>query len=223
MELTLVKEGAWDIQISENNVYYRITESKNKQERYFKYNLSSEKEINEEEFLVSKFGIHYEKVLPFLDGDTDHCIKKADGSLLTAGYVSSIIKYFDIEGNLTKEIDNIGETNIYSFDQDKFGNIWYAEPTFDFVGQYSPKENKNTFTIGNEFTIDGILDYPEDLIIYNNILYISDMGSKQLYKLDIDTKELNVYHRFNEPIWEYRQLNSQEFVRLESGVYQLRT
>jgi hypothetical protein len=38
-------------------------------------------------------------------------------------------------------------------------------------------------------------------------------------RVNIQTKEWSEYLKFNEPTWEYRQFNSKEIVRLESGIY----
>lgn len=65
------------------------------------------------------------------------------------------------------------------------------------------------------------LDYPEDIEIYHDDIYICDMGSKRILKLNITDRLLVPYLNFSEPVWEYKRTAFWDFVRLESWIYQI--
>ena len=65
----------------------------------------------------------------------------------------------------------------------------------------------------------GPFELPEFTIVYEDKLYVCDMGNYRICIIDLKTNEVREYLRFNEPTWEYFQIDGKEIVRLESGIY----
>jgi hypothetical protein len=60
---------------------------------------------------------------------------------------------------------------------------------------------------------------PEDAIVYDDKLYVCDMGNRRICIVDLNTNEVKEYLKFGEPTWEYFQINGKEIIRLQSGIY----
>jgi DNA-binding beta-propeller fold protein YncE len=66
-----------------------------------------------------------------------------------------------------------------------------------------------------------IFTYPES-VFYDNqqdLLYVTDMGSKSVLVVDPNTKAVSNYRKFDETVWNFFMLENKEFVLLDSGLY----
>lgn len=207
MELKLIESNTYGLFGSKWAIFYRSWEN-----RYTKSSFLVKNIISREEYLKAKFGDNYVKILPLLEDENETCIKLKDWYILCCGFRNFFFQWFDSNGNLVKKREDIGSDSIYGFDVDDIGNIWYVMPTVNAVVQFSLKENRELYH-SHEF------NYPEDIKIYDNIAYISDMGSRRILTFDIKTYKLEEYMQFEEPVWEYLRVENREYVRLDSGLY----
>jgi hypothetical protein len=221
MELKLIHRDGWDVLIKDDFIYYQIQDKRGENREYIKTDLVKSLEISEKEFNEIKFGKNYRKYIDLIGTNKDCTVIKDDGSIICCGYRDYYFFFIDNNGNITEKRENIGFDSIYSFDLDTNGNIWYAIPTADYIGQYSLKEEKEIYHLGEKYENGKPLSCPEDIKIYDGFVYISDMNNNQLIKLNIETKEWNVYLKFDENIWEYRQFKGVEIIRLKSGIYSI--
>lgn len=72
-------------------------------------------------------------------------------------------------------------------------------------------------------TDESILCLPESLMVYDSHLYICDMGKNRIRILDLTNLQIDDYMTFDEPVWEYIRTQNNEYVRLQSGIYSLKT
>ena len=220
MKTTLIDIKGWDLIVENDLLYFqRINDKLGKQISFHKYDLSSIFTITEEEFNIAKFGKNHNKFLSLIGTNTDYSAKQSDGSIICTGFMDYFFYFIDKDGNIKEKREDIGFDNIYSFDIDKNNNIWFAIPTAHYVGQYSLELSKEIFHLGEKYEENKPLFLPEDVKIYDDFAYISDMNNNRILRIKIQTKEWIEYLKFNEETWEYRQFKGNEIVRLQSGIY----
>jgi hypothetical protein len=184
---------------------------------YFKNDLTRNLAISAAEFNAAKYG---PGIRPFEDGE--EVVPLPDGGTVRCFFQSSIVRLFNAEGTLTRTLPdsvNAGGT-IYSIALDADGHLWTAEPDFHFVGQYDLACGRQLFGLGGNWDATE-LDHPEDIAIYGEHAFISDMGNQRLVLLDTRTKYFATYRTFEQRVWQYRQFNGHELVRLHDGIYLL--
>jgi hypothetical protein len=171
-------------------------------------------EIWREEYLTARFWKNYEIILPLLWDETETCVKFKDGSVLCCGFRDSWFRWFDATGKLENRFEDFTrEFEIESFDVDAKGDIWYTMPLLNKIYQFSLESNQNIFCL------DSWLNLPEEIKIYDNVAYICNVGSCRILSLDINTRVLQEYMRFDEPVWQYIRIQNREYFRLDSWLY----
>ena len=218
--MKLISKKGFDFFCNTDFVFF-IDRDENYQDVFFKTDLKNVIEISKNEYANIKFG----KTWKTLESTYTECIQLANGEYLTCIFFDSIIIRHDTEGKKIKEY-NIGhfETGFdttYSIAIDKNENLWIAQPTSHYVGQFSIDTEKELFRIGGDYQKPDIFDHPEQVRIFGDFVFVSDMGNKRICKINIYTKELVEYKMFTEPIFEYGQFKTKEIVRLNSGLYEL--
>ncbi len=219
MRTTLLDIKGWDIFV-ENDFFYfqKIIDKFGEENSYHKSDITNIWTISENEYNAIKYGPNHKNFLPSLP-NINEAVKLKNGSVICTGFMDYIFYFIDQAGKVINKREDIGFDSIYSFDMDTKENIWYAIPTAHYIGQFSMEKSEDIYHLGNKYEEYKPLSFPEDIKIYGDYLYISDMGSKQILRLNINTKELISYLQFDEPTWEYRQFRDKEIVRLKSGIY----
>ncbi|MGH4124373.1 MAG: hypothetical protein ACREV6_15730 [Clostridium sp.] len=191
---------------------------------YYKHDLNKINEISENQYLKIKYGENHDKILKYFENAEPECITLLDGSQILSYYQESIIKRFDNKGDLIKIDKGNVLSNfevLYSIEVD--GNsIWGAFPTAHVIRKSCILTGEEEMSIGYcDYINDKSypLCYPEHIIKYDNYLYISDMGSKRILRLDLNNYELDEYKKLNERVWAYGRIGKNEVVELESGMY----
>jgi len=223
--MRLLSKYAWDIIVKDDFLYFQmpVKLNKNKQAiyRFGKSDLDKSWEISEPEFNVIKYGNNYEKFLPLVGSNCDYVVHLPDGSLVCTGFRDYIFYFIDSYGNIKSKRSDIGFNNIYSFDIEQNGFLWFAIPTANYIGQFSLDLGKEVYHFGTQYDWNGPLNLPEDIKIYDKYAYISNMGANSIIRLNINSKKWSKYLQFNQPTWEYRQCRKKEIIRLQDGVYVL--
>lgn len=190
-------------------------------DKFFKTNLDKIFEITEDEYVENKFG----KCWRTLESPYTECIKLDSGEYLTCIFYDSTIFRHDKNGNKIKEYNighfNTGFDTTYSIALDKNGFLWIAQPTSHYVGQFSLDTEQELFRIGGDFENADTFNHPEQVRTFGDFVYVCDMGNKRICKINIDTKELTEYLKFDETTWEYGQFKEKEIIKMNSGVYVL--
>ena len=103
--------------------------------------------------------------------------------------------------------------------------LWLTFPTGQTVIKFSLMDNKEVFRIENDnwnYNDFEVLSYPESLWIDDNYLYIPNMGSHKIYKLDLFNYQLSNEIALEEQPWQYVKSSIGTFVVTEAGIYCLR-
>lgn len=218
--MKLISKKGFDFFCSKDFVFF-IDRDENYNDKFFKTDLDKFSEISKEEYTTLKFG----KSSMTLKSAYTECIHLENGEYLTCIFDESIIYHHDIDGNKIKRYSigqfNNGFDNIYSITLDRNGKLWIVQPTSHFIGQFSLDTEEELFRIGGDFENPDTFDHPEQIRAFGDYVFVCDMGNKRICQINIDSKEMTVYRKFDEPTWEYGQFKSKEIVKLHSGLYEL--
>ena len=218
--MRLISKNGFDF-ICDGDFIFFIERAENHNIRFFKTDLDKLLEIGLDEYTNIKFG----KSWGTTQSPYNECIKLGNGEYLTSSFYDSTIYRHSNDGNKIKEY-NIGhfETGFDTTESialDKNGNLWIAQPPSHYVGQFSLDTEKELFRIGGDFENPDTFDHPEQVRVFGDFVYVCDMGNKRICRINIDTKELTVYKKFEENTWEYGQFKTKEIAKLNSGIYEL--
>lgn len=194
--------------------------------QFFKHDLKKVKKIHQDTYLNCRFGPAYKKIAAHYG--LDCCIdlsaaKCKDGSIITNYYQDSFVYSFDNKGNILWKKEDMFFDTIYSLAVKEY-SLWCAYPTNHTIICYSLETFQEVKSIGGGEPLGGqaeMFNLPEDIFINGNTMYVSDMGNHRVCQIDLTTDNIQTYHTFDEPVWGYWQMNEQEFVLLNSGLYRL--
>ena len=217
MKKISAETGAYDLVVSGPWLYYRVrlTRSKSRPYAFFKHNLVQQQLVSEQEFNQAKYRgplppFQSEEVVVFLPEE----------NTLRCSFQESIVRLFSPEGTLLRTLPEsltAGDT-IYSLAVDAQQHLWTAEPSFHYIGQYAVATGERLFHLGGGYD-PAEFNHPEDISLYDQYAFISDMGHHRLVCLDTHSKALSTYRTFTQPVWQYRRWQDRELVRLQDGLY----
>lgn len=134
----------------------------------------------------------------------DLCIHALDGSL-----IERKINFF--EGYTPYEIAwNEAENE-----------IWAATGSGQVVLSKKLSSEKVDIQIGTPYDDLSELNYPESGFIFNEDIFIAEMGNQRILKMNLKSKERTVYRTFSEHVWDFQKSAFTEIVSLDSGIYAL--
>lgn len=218
--MKLISKYGWSIVPQGNSFLYYEMNSKGKEIGYFRYSFdNSIVKIDKDTYSECKYGKGYKNILKYFENDAvvPSSIMCGDGTVIVTEFKGSYIHMFDRNDNLIWINESMGSyNNIYSLAYE-VGFLWCVYPTSNMIKKFSLNTFKEEVSIGG--VIDKIFNLPEFAIAYDDKLYVCDMGNDRICIVDLGTNEIKEYLKFNEPTWEYFQINGQEIVRLKSGIY----
>ena len=215
-----VEAGAYDLVITDDWLYYRISTSRfgKMLYHYYKIDFNANLEVSEPEFNQAKYRAD---IPPYEDGE--EVVFMSDRNTLRCSFQELTIRTFNAEGSILHEMpappalaSNVA--SIYSIALDEDGQVWTAAPTYHHIGQYDLKTGQTLFELGGSWDA-GEFDHPEDIVIYDGYGFISDMGNRRIVILDIHKKSFGTYRNFDQQVWQYRRFKNREIVRLQDGIY----
>ena len=217
--MKLVSKYGWSIVPKDNSFLYYEMNYKGDEIGYFRYTFDNIVQIDKDNYAEWKYGIGYKSILEYFADDAvvTSSIKLEDGSNIVTEYKDSNIHKFNGTGNLVWVNESMSEYgSIYSLAYQK-DFLWCVYPTLNMMKKFSLNTFKEEIVIGE--LVNGPFNYPEFAITYGDRLYVCDMGNCRICIIDLNTYEVSEYLKFNEPTWEYFQIDGKEIVRLESGIY----
>lgn len=217
--MKLISQKGWSIVPKDNSFLYYEMNDRGEDIGYFRYSLGRVIEINKDTYSREKFGLGYKNILKFFDNipTLPSYVIMEDNSIITAEFKDSYIYKFDKNGNLLWINNSMGEyDSIYSIAYNN-GFLWCVYPVSNIIKKFSLNTFQEVLSIGERQ--NGIFSYPEFAIVYDDILYVCEMGNYRICTVDLAQNEVKEYLKFDEPIWEYFRINGKEIVRLQSGIY----
>jgi len=178
------------------------------------------RQITEQEYFQKKYGNACEKIMTVYGKSMTGSMFDLDNNIYVNYYQDGLIRKFDHVGNLIKEYKDNFDT---IYDIEVQGNsIWVAYPTANTIKKYALDNYEEEFILGERSDVS-VLCLPESIVIYGDYLYICDMGNCRIRKVDLSNLELYDFMTFDEPVWEYVRIKENEIVRLQSGIYSVKS
>ncbi len=175
--------------------------------------------VTKNAYLLTKFGSAYAPIARQL-GDYVSC----DAAKLWNGHTFVIYStgetgIFDDQGNLIKTADltyreaparDVAVDNNY---------IWSVVPEENLIIKYSLLQNRVIMRIGGDDS--DTFSCPVSISEYNGYLYVCNKNSRKIKRIDLKNFLVEDYKEFDEAVYNYVQVDNNEFVILDSGVYLL--
>lgn len=188
---------------------------------FFGYDIKSRKTVpvTKWTYFQYKFGDAYRTITPHLK---DYVTCKT--ALLSDNYTAVIYPDGDL-GLFNYKGTPIWTGNVSYRDEPLQGAaaagscFWSTVPSLNSVVCYSLNEKRVTMRVGSEKS-DAFLK-PVDVSGYDDRLFVCCSGSCKVRTISLSDYEVKDYLIFGEPVLEYFVSGSSEFVRLESGIYEL--
>lgn len=207
-----VNEALWDLNLSDGTPCYRVDWNS-----YYQFDGFKEQKVSQSKFNDAKYG---RNINPFQGGES--LAKLSNGNTIHCFYQDSKIREFTPGGSIVKTFSKkLSMIVIYDLEVDINDNIWFVEPTVHRVVQVEYSIGKIMFEFGGTWEEDGELNHPEDIVIYGEHAFISDMGNQRIVVLDTNTKSIGTFRQFDQPTWQYKRNGETELVSLQDGLYQL--
>lgn len=188
---------------------------------YFEYELLSKKTntLTIETYCERIFGTYNYRLRTLLD----YSFAIGKNQILGAHIQISNLLVFDLKGNLIEKkkgfFDDCTPYKIALSENEE--EIWIATGSGQTVICRNIITKETTYILGTPYETENGLSFPEDVEIYKNQLYISEMGNHQILQVDLENYTQKVYRKFNEPTWAFFKNEFAEIVSLESGIYQI--
>lgn len=217
MQELLADARVYGLVVADDTLFYRVAQTRfpGQADAYFQHDFLRSHEVSEHVYNRAKYR---GALAPSHDGEAITFLPNGDS--LRCFWSDSIVRHFDSLGQLVRELPASIEATmgIESITVDADGQLWTAEPAFHHVAQYDLASARKLYAVGGSWE-PGELSYPEEVICYEQHLFISDMGHQRLAQLNPRTKRLHTYRTFTQRVWEYRRVKNHEVVRLQDGLY----
>ena len=186
------------------------------------------RKVDKEYYALATIGENYKLIEEQLPSSIEsyQLAKDEKGNMYFCFYQEGVIHGFDKDAKriLEWEADEIGQGHaIYDIDYQFPDFLWLAFPTGQTVAQISISDKKETFKIG-EYTWEEKyepLSYPESLFVKGESVFIPNMGNNKLFRLNNESKELQLIETFDEKLWQYRETNLGTFIVTDTGIYEI--
>ena len=175
--------------------------------------------VTKNAYLLTKFGAAYAPIAKQL-GDYVSC----DSAKLWNGdtfiiYSTGEMGIFNEEGALLRTGDlmyNGAPARDVAVDNNF---IWSTVPAKNLIVKYSLLQNRVVMRIGGENA--STFASPVSVEEYDGWLYVCCKDSRKIKRVRLSDFSVDEFKEFDEPVFKYLRVGTNEFVVLESGVYML--
>ncbi len=194
---------------------------KNNRKEYFKYNLVSDAiiKINVETYCEILFGQYNYRLRNLLDLS----ISLTSDRIFTSFYQNDSLTIYNLDGELIeKKADFFADLTPYSISVNESKNeLWVASGGGQVVKCIDLGTQAQRFIIGVFHEETEVMSFPEDVFVFNDEVYITEMGHQHVSMIDASSADKRVYLKTQEPVWQFVKNQFGEFVRLDSGIYRV--
>lgn len=188
---------------------------------FYSFDISTNKiaTVTKNAYLLTKFGASFEPIAKQL-GDYVSCdtAKLWNGQTFII-YSSGEMGVFDDRGQLLRTGDltyrdaparDVAIDNNY---------IWSVVPSKNLIIKYSLLQNRVVMRIGGDNSTT--FSNPVAIEEYDGYLYVCNQDSCKIKRVKLSDYSVDEYKEFDEPVYKYLRVGTNEFVILQSGVYML--
>ncbi len=170
-------------------------------------------------YLEAKYGSEFQNISQIL-GDYISCTSAVleSGGAVTL-YPSGEMTFFDTDGTVAKTSELIYQgcpARDIALDGACF---WSTVPSKNAIVRYSPVEGRVLLRIGGGPS--NAFDRPVSITKIDDKLYICNEGSCKIRTIRLEDYAVKDYAVFNEPVYKYFKIGTNEYVLLASGIYLL--
>ncbi|MBE6728624.1 MAG: hypothetical protein E7568_00130 [Ruminococcaceae bacterium] len=97
--------------------------------------------------------------------------------------------------------------------------LWATFPEHNVLVRYNINTMREELRIGGG--VSSPFANPCDIFVKDNFAYISNPGSLQILKVDLNTYSLEVFEEFTAPVKQYLEIENHRFAVMDDGVYKL--
>lgn len=101
--------------------------------------------------------------------------------------------------------------------------VWVATGGIQSVLCFELDSGKMKQIIGTSYNDKSELSYPESICVFEENVYIPEMGNRQISSINLNNGEKRIYFSFKDPIWDFQKNAYSEIVLLDSGVYEIKS
>ena len=185
----------------------------------FDVNTKSIATVTKSAYLLTKFGSSFTPIANQL-GDYVSCdaAKLWNGNTFVI-YSSGELGIFDDQGKLIKTSD-LKYNDLPARDVAVDNNyIWSVVPEANMIIKYSLLQNRVIMRIGGESS--STFSKPVSVFEHDGYLYVCNQKNHKIKRINLTNYTVDDYKEFDEPVYKYINVDGNEFVILESGVYLL--
>ena len=175
-------------------------------------------DITKNVFLGEKFGINYQEVIKQCEHYiTDKAIQLPSGKTLIHSK-NGVIKLIDTdaqvswEGKLTYRDFNASDIVIYK------NSLWACFKDCDILLRYNLNTMREELRIGGN---KSPFKQPRRMFLENENVYVSNIGSKKVNRVNLESYTVNDEIEFEEEVFQYLKVDIYRFVILKSGLYMI--
>ena len=175
--------------------------------------------VTKNAYLLTKFGASYAPIAKQL-GDYVSCdtAKLWNGQTFII-YSTGEIGIFDEKGELLHTGD-LKYKDLPARDVTTDNNyIWSVVPSGNLIVKYSLLQNRVVMRIGGDNTTT--FSNPVAIEEYDGYLYVCNQDTCKIKRIRLSDFSVDEYKEFDEPVYKYLRVGTNEFAVLESGVYML--
>lgn len=170
-------------------------------------------------YLLAKFGNNYKSFeIQLKDYLNCRTVLLPDNRLF-AVYPDGNVIIFDAEARVewqgTLKYKNYGPADIALHEH----TLWASFPESNALIRFNLRTMREELRISG--SADSAFSNPEGLWVMDDTLLVCNPGSKKINQVNLKTYTVYEYAEFEEPVYQYVKINSNEIVLLKSGVYKL--
>ncbi len=219
-----IVDSVYDIIAFSNGIIYTqktVLENGSVKVNFFGYDIKRMQNtpVTKSVYLLNKFGAEYKKIAEqlgdYVSCDADIMISKHT----VVVYESGETGIFSPDGDMIWSSDlnyQGGEINGVAVDGTQF---WSVVPDKNCIVNYSISHKKFSMRIGSPDSKS--FQRPISLSKYDDNLFICNLESNKVRKINLKDYSVSDYRIFDEPVYKYLRSCGKEIAVLESGVYVL--
>lgn len=169
-------------------------------------------------FMLTKFGPHYKSFAHKLKNYlTCFSILLEDGQVFVVEKDGSAT-LFDTDGLELWQGKLLYENTAPGGIAPNGGSLWVSYPEHNVLVRYNLKTLRQELRIGGQ---SSPFQKTEGIFPAGSKLFVCSSGSNSIWKLDTANYSTELFHQFDEPVYNYLFINNYEIAQLESGIYLL--
>lgn len=188
---------------------------------YFSYNFDTQSRspFTKSAYLLSKFGNSFKAIVSQLGNYVTCDVGRLPGYQTMVVYHTGESGIFGPEGELlwTGDLLYHGRPVKDVVVDGKY--FWCAVPRDNSIIRYHSRSMSVDLRIGGGNS--KCFDKPQSIFKIEDEVYVSNAGSGKIRIVNIRDYTVKDYLQFEESVWKYLRIGSQEIVMLDSGIYQL--